>query len=137
MKKLTLLLTLLILSNITYAKDIDQAFKTYGAGSFTCKEYLNARRTDPVAEIKFRHWLAGYFTAFNIIVPNTYDIMGAYSFNKSLAWLDQFCVTNENENTSNAVATLTTVLYPNRVNISPNIDNEKKWKTKQFEQNDL
>ncbi len=127
MKKILLLLALLLFSSLNYAKDIDQAYKVYGAGSFTCKQYLHARRKDPVAEIKFRHWLAGYLTAFNLIVVNTYDIMGTYDFNKALKWLDRHCRSNRKANMANAVAELTTILYPDRININPKADNKAKW----------
>ncbi len=127
MKKILLTLTLLCFSSINYAKDIDQAYKVYGAGSFTCKQYLHARHQDPVAEIKFRHWLAGYITAFNLIVVNTYNIMGTYDFNKALKWLDRRCRSDKKAIIANAVAEMTTILYPDRVNINPQADNKAKW----------
>lgn len=62
----------------------------------------------------FIDWVIGYLSAFNVIMPSTYDILGESEFTTSQRWLENHCEKFPRELFVNAVARLTEVLYPMR-----------------------
>ncbi|MBN1377886.1 MAG: hypothetical protein JXA04_01470 [Gammaproteobacteria bacterium] len=109
------------------AKDIDGEFVVFSAGANTCTDYLVARRIGRLAMEPYRQWLSGYLSAFNLIVVNTYDIVGESSYTQITDWLDRYCAENKEVSFVNASATLTVSLYPQRHNLAPNKDTRGKW----------
>ncbi|MDH3716386.1 MAG: hypothetical protein OET44_21365 [Gammaproteobacteria bacterium] len=109
------------------AKDVDGEFAVFSVGGKRCEEYLRARHGGGRAQHDFTTWLQGYLSAFNLIVPNTYDILGNREFDKVVQWLDNHCTENREASFVNATALLTINLFPERKNIAPNKDNRAKW----------
>jgi hypothetical protein len=72
-------------------------------------------------------WTEAYLSAFNLIVPSTYNIAGESNFNQMMKWLGEHCKENPDELYVNAVAALTVALYPSRLNLAPGKDNSQKW----------
>ena len=91
-------------------------------GDTTCGQYTDARagRATPkydealVIRIAAPHWLAGFLTAYNMLTPDTYNILGNSDLQSALIWLDNFCKANPLENISAGAAALVTELYPKR-----------------------
>jgi hypothetical protein len=96
-------------------------------GGKSCEEYLRARHGGGRAQHDFTTWVQGYLSAFNLIVPNTYDILGNRDFDKAVQWLDRHCADNREVAFVNATALLTINLFPERKNVAPNKDNRAKW----------
>lgn len=109
------------------AKDIDGEFVVFSAGANSCVDYLNARRGDRADFEPYRQWLSGYLSAFNLIVVNTYDIVGERKYSEIIRWLDQYCIKNQKVSFVNASAALTVTLYPERRNLAPDKNNSRKW----------
>jgi len=110
------------------AKDIDGQFAVFGAGSKSCEAYLKARATRSGISA-YVNWMEAYLSAFNLIVPSTYNIAGTRNLDQMLKWTDDYCKENPQDLYVNAVAALTVALYPERQNLSPGKDNVEKWKS--------
>ena len=59
-----------------YGKDVDGEFAVFSVGGKSCADYLRARSGGGRTQHDFTTWMQGYLSAFNLIVPNTYDILG-------------------------------------------------------------
>ena len=116
---LILCLSALLSSAAVSAKDIDDRFAVFGVGAQPCSDFTKARSSGGVAETAYLDWISGYLSAFNLIVPKTYNILGDREFTEALGWLDQHCATQAEENFANALAKLTEALYPERSSFSP------------------
>lgn len=96
------------------ARDAQQQFAAYGVGEYSCSMYSKARAEAADEEDFIRQWLAGYVTAFNLIIGDNYDIFGSTDFEGMISWLDERCQKYPNENLTNAVARFTEITYPYR-----------------------
>ena len=122
-------LAILLLTAVpgAYGKDVDGEFAVFSVGGKSCTDYLRARSGGGRAQHDFTTWMQGYLSAFNLIVPNTYDILGDRDFDKIVAWLDSHCLENRDDTFVNATALLTINLFPGRRNLAPGKDNQAKW----------
>ncbi len=102
------------LSLSVQARDFEGGYAAYGAGSQPCSSYVAALKKGSGDVDYFVDWLIGYFSAFNVIMPNTYNILGESSFPSAQGWLDRHCRRYPKELFVNATARLTEVLYPTR-----------------------
>ena len=129
MKKITLLLfTLLLFSHPALAKDMDGEFAVFGPGGDSCQQFLTAQKLGGHSAYAYQEWALGYLSAFNLIVKNTYNIMGTRSMDEGLDWLQDHCRYQPSTLFVNAIAALTTRLYPERMNMAPNKNTAEKWK---------
>ena len=83
------LILFLLLTVPTYAADKQGKFATWGKGSKSCHHYNTARNTDE--EQRFKDYLMGYLTAYNVYVPETYRISGSLDLGGIMDWLDEYC----------------------------------------------
>ena len=120
-------MALLASSTLAPAKGLDDRHAVFGVGGEKCETYLEARRDGGVTSVIFTEWVFAYFSAFNVIVEDTYNIGGQYGSNEIHNWLDNYCSRSQRTLFVNAVAYLTQRLFPQRANISPNSDNKAKW----------
>ena len=102
------------LSFASQARDFENAYAVYGAGSQSCSVYLQVMQKGGAEQDVFIDWITGYLSAFNVIVPNTYNILGDMEFPTVQTWLQGHCQKYPNELLINAVARLTEILYPTR-----------------------
>jgi len=96
------------------ARDFENAYAVYAAGAEPCKNYTIAVKKGGRAQDYFVDWLIGYLSAFNVIMPETHNILGSMEFASAQAWLERSCRRYPNELFVNATARLTEVLYPTR-----------------------
>lgn len=116
MRRRTLVLLLFLLSLPVQAKDDNQQFAVFGVGERLCGDYLMARSDGGHHFDPYYNFLSGYLSAFNLIVPDTYNILGKRTVSESLAWLDRYCSDARSENFTNAVARMTEFYYDERQN---------------------
>ena len=109
-----LLMFCLLLSFTAQSRDFEGGYAAYGAGARTCAEYTQATKAGGAKENFYLDWVIGYFSAFNVIIPETYDILGDLEFPKVQEWLDVRCEKYPRELFINSVAKMTTILYPTR-----------------------
>ena len=115
----SMVLLIVSMAQTAQARDYKEQFATYGAGEFSCQDYSNARKAQNEQENHIRQWLAGYVSAFNLIIGGTYDIFGSTDFEGMIKWLDDRCVKYPKANLTNTVARFTEVVYPYRKEVKP------------------
>lgn len=94
------------------ALDDDGNANLHGQGASTCAAFGAARKAGKAAD--YEQWLDGYLSAVNLVLPDTYDILGAKERGAALAWLDQYCAGNAGDAFGFAANRLAAYLYPNR-----------------------
>lgn len=103
MKSIALLaLTPLLLANLSaIAADEDSSYVIWGIGQKSCNSYSQARGTASYDE--FREFTAGYLTAYNAFMPETYNIAPGKDIEAVLAWLDDHCADSKTNHIADAL----------------------------------
>ena len=114
LKSVALTVLIQAVSLPAHARDFEGGYAAYGAGAKSCSIYLKALKKGGRESDYFADWLIGYLSAFNVIMPNTYNILGESSFASSQEWLVRNCRRYPKELFVNAAARLTETLYPMR-----------------------
>jgi hypothetical protein len=115
-----------------YAIDTNNRYFAYGVGQRSCEEYVKFREKrldalerqherytkDELYEIVDKiveHWIAGFLTAHNLYVSDTYNVAGKTNMNDLKARLEKSCRANGKQHFAEALITLTQELHPERV----------------------
>lgn len=61
------------------AADEKGNFAISGAGGLSCAEFVEAKDNDPERYRLFGSWMSGFYTGFNAIKDETYDIIPRHS----------------------------------------------------------
>lgn len=102
------------------AKSVDQRYVAFGTGTWTCGDYRQAQKhNDGVRLAAVDHFVEGYLTAFNLIVGNTYDILGGQGIGMAGDWLKQYCRGHDKQSLANALAVFTSLRFPDRSSVPP------------------
>jgi hypothetical protein len=125
-----LLVSLLIpggLSN-TLAMDSNGRYYALGVGSRSCGDYIRFREKRlenltpeqyEIADVIVEHWMAGYFTAHNFYVTDTYDVVGTVTMDQLEERIEKHCRANPNSRVAEAVAAVAQELHTNRIRVDP------------------
>jgi len=90
MKHLSSILFLLALIPLqSQAADSNGHFAIWGKGNKSCHSYNISRNSDE--EQRFKDYIMGYLTAFNVQMPETYRVAGHMKLDEILIWLDDYC----------------------------------------------
>lgn len=109
-----ILLCLMMTAQISIARDFEDAYAVYGAGAENCELYLESMRKGGREQDYFIDFVIGYLTAFNVIMPQTYNLLGETDFPTSQRWLERDCQKYPKQPFITSVIKLTEVLYPMR-----------------------
>lgn len=112
--RILLITSLLAVSCIAGARDFEDSYAVYGAGADSCSTYLESMEKGGKEQDYFVDWVVGYFSAFNVIMPNTYDLLGETDFPTAQRWLERDCRRYPRQLFITAVIKLSEVLYPMR-----------------------
>jgi len=119
-------------SPMLYAIDGNSRYFAYGVGQRSCEDYVKFREKrldaleqqherytkDELYEIVDKiveHWIAGFLTAHNLYVSDTYDVAGKSNMNDLKARLEKSCRANSKQYFAEAVIALVHELHPQRV----------------------
>jgi hypothetical protein len=94
MKKIIILLSLSIILNISFAKDIVK-----GIGISKCLTFNNSEAEEKIVYIS---WMAGYITSHNILKKSVHA--NNISYDRTQIWLEYYCFKNPNKNFKDAVS---------------------------------
>ena len=117
-----------------YAIDSNNRYFAYGVGQRTCGDYIKFREKrldaleqqhprytkDELYEIVDKiveHWIAGFLTAHDLYVADTYDVAGNTTMGDLKARLEKICRANTKEYFAEAMVTLVQQLNPQRVKV--------------------
>ena len=133
---LTLVLLDMAASSNVYAIDKSNRYFAYGVGQRSCEDYIKFREKrlealeqqyprytkDELYEIVDKiveHWIAGFLTAHNLYVSDTYDVVGKLTMADLKARLETNCRANTKEYFAEAMISLVQQLNPQRVKADP------------------
>ena len=119
-------------SSNLYAIDGNNRYFAYGVGQKTCEDYIKFREKrletleqqqprytkDELYEIVNRvveQWIAGFLTAHNLYVSDTYDVVGKLTMDDVKARLETACRANTKEYFAEAMISVVQQLNPRRV----------------------
>ena len=128
---LTIFLFMAVASSQLYAIDSNSRYFAYGVGQQSCEDYVKFREKrletlesherytkDELYEIVdmiVEHWIAGFLTAHNLYVTDTYDLVGNLTMVDVKVRLEKGCRANGKQYFAEAVITLVQELHPQRV----------------------
>jgi len=119
-----------------YAIDKNNRYFAYGVGQKSCEDYIKFREKrldtleqkhprytkDELYEIVDKiveHWIAGFVTAHNLYVSDTYDVGGKLTMDDLKARLETQCRANTKAYFAEAMISLVQQLNPQRVKADP------------------
>jgi hypothetical protein len=122
----------LFASSTVHAVDSNNRYFAYGLGQKTCQDYINFREKklealeqryqrytkDELYEIVDKiveHWIAGFITAHNLYVSDTYDVAGKTNMDDLKVRLENGCRANPKHYFVEAMIALVQELNPQRV----------------------
>jgi hypothetical protein len=112
------------LSN-TLAMDSNGRYFALGAGSRSCGDFIKFREKRvenftteqyEIAEVIMEHWVAGYLTAHNFYVTDTYDVVGAVTMDQLKERIEKYCRANRTT-VLRKVIVLVHELHVNRIKV--------------------
>lgn len=97
------------------ANAVDAKGAFYAFGSTSCGEYINQRTNhmDTMGGAQ-EFYAAGWITALNNALPDTYNLAAGKDMQSIMLWLDKYCRDNPLSKMQLGLAELTRELYPQR-----------------------
>lgn len=106
-----LALTMLVSVSV-WAGDENGQFAALGTKS--CGMYIDQRKAAAWPDTVSRAWIAGYLTAYNRLVPDTYNIIGNSDLESVTLWLENYCRAHPLNDLDDAMNRLVIELDPKR-----------------------
>jgi hypothetical protein len=112
----------------TLAMDINGRYFALGVGSKSCADYLKYSEkklenfTDEQYEIAdkiIEHWVAGFMTAHNFYVTDTYDVVGTVTIDQMQERIEKYCRANPNKRVAESIVLIAEDLHKNRIRVDP------------------
>ena len=107
-----LLAVMMLISISAWAVDKDDYYKSFGHQS--CGRYIEIRKVRGWERTARFYWVAGYITAYNGWIPDTYSIAGSSDIESIMLWLDNYCGANPVNSITVAMEHLIAELRPKR-----------------------
>jgi len=111
------ILILMLISFSGHSADKSGNFAIWGAGNKSCHSYYQAREVNDFD--KFKDYLMGFLTAYNIITPETYSISGSMKLDDVLTWFDDHCGLQPTISFEHALSDFISEHFDNRMKTSP------------------
>lgn len=125
-------LVIVVASSVPHAIDRNNRSFAYGVGQRSCEDYLKFREKrldalekeherytkEELYEIVDRiveHWIAGFLTAHNFYVTDTYDVAGKSDMSELKARIEKICRANPKQRFAEAMVAVVQQLNPQRV----------------------
>jgi hypothetical protein len=108
--------------------DSNGRYFALGVGSRSCADYVKYSEkkldnfTDEQYEIAdkiIEHWVAGFMTAHNFYVTDTYDVVGAVTIDQLQERIEKHCRANPNKRVAESIVLIAEELHKNRVRVDP------------------
>ncbi|WP_410474282.1 hypothetical protein [Guyparkeria sp. TX1] len=102
------------------AKSVEGRFVAFGPGNWSCADAVAvAEGNHPGSQGQLDGFIAGYLTASNVILRNTYDIQAGKPASTAKMAVLTFCAENPEVDLANALAVHTQRQYPDRRSVPP------------------
>jgi hypothetical protein len=116
MKSLVITLSLLLFSTSAFAVDSNGNYAVWGVGKKSCfgfNKEIHGEDSD-----KFKHYIKGFLTAYNIYTEKTYSITGKMNVDDVVEWLTEYCEDNPMFGLETALLNFTFDHYDKRMKTS-------------------
>jgi hypothetical protein len=117
MKSLIIVFSILMLTSTTaVAVDNNGNYAVWGIGKKSCfgfNKEINGEDSD-----KFKHYIKGFLTAYNIFTEKTYSITGSMNEEDVIEWLTEYCSDNPMFGLETALLNFTFDHYEKRMKTS-------------------
>ncbi len=114
MKLLTILFSLMLIPATTLAVDSSGNYAVWGVGKKACVGYSQAAAAADDVD-KYKHYMKGFLTAYNIFTEKTYSITGKMNENQIVEWINDYCEENPMSSLENALTSFTFDHYDKRM----------------------
>jgi len=110
----------------TLAMDSNGRYFALGVGSRSCGDYIKFREKRvenftpeqyEIAGVIMEHWVAGYLTAHNFYVTDTYDVVGVVTMDQLKDRIEKYCRANPNNRVAEGMVVLVHELHGNRIKV--------------------
>lgn len=110
----------------TLALDSNGRYYALGIGSRSCGDYIKFREKRlenltpeqyEIADVIVEHWVAGFLTAHNFYVMDTYDVVGTVTMDQLEERIEKYCRANPNSRVAEAMAAIAQELHTNRIRL--------------------
>jgi hypothetical protein len=110
----------------TLALDSNGRYYALGIGSRSCGDYIKFREKRlenltpeqyEIADVIVEHWVAGFLTAHNFYVMDTYDVVGTVTMDQLEERIEKYCRANPNSRVAEAMAAIAQELHTNRIRV--------------------
>ena len=102
-------------NGVAAAKSVEGRYVAFGAGNWSCEAAVAvAEGNHPGSQGKLDGFIAGYLTATNVILRNTYDIQAGQPASAAKRQVLAFCRDNPSVKLANALAAHTQRQYADR-----------------------
>jgi len=110
----------------TLAMDSNGRYFALGVGSRSCGDYIKFREKRvenftpeqyEIAGVIMEHWVAGYLTAHNFYVTDTYDVVGVVTMDQLKDRIEKYCRANPNNRVAEGMVVLVHELHENRIKV--------------------
>ena len=112
----------------TLAMDSNGRYFALGVGSRSCGDYVkySEKRLEnfsdeqyEIADKIIEHWVAGFMTAHNFYVTDTYDVVGTVTIDQLQDRIEKYCRANPNKRVAEAMVVIAQDLHNNRIRVDP------------------
>ena len=112
----------------TLAMDKTGRYFALGTGSRSCTDYIKFREKRlenftqdqyDIATVIVQHWIAGFLTAHNFYVTDTYDVVGTITMDRLEDRIEKFCRANPTSRVAEAMVAIAQELHANRIRVDP------------------
>lgn len=116
MKSLIITISLLLTPSLTMAVDSSGNYAVWGLGKKSCFGFNKGLESDD--NEKYKHYIKGFLTAYNIFTDKTYSITGKMNQDQVIEWLSEYCDENPMSGLENALTSFTFEHYDKRMKTS-------------------
>lgn len=110
------------LMSVAEAKSVGGRYLAHGAGGWSCADAIAVHEGDnPRNQAELDGFVAGYFTAINIVINNTYDILAGEHHTQAKQGVIEICREDPDDTLGNAAATFTSNAYHTRHSVPPDM----------------
>ena len=110
------------------AMDSNGRYLALGVGSRSCSDYVkySEKRWEnfsdeqyEIADKIIEHWVAGFITAHNFYVTDTYDVVGTVTIDELQDRIEKYCRANPTKRVAEAMVAISQDLHNNRIRVDP------------------
>ncbi len=117
MKSFIIALVMMMLTSTTaVAVDSNGNYAVWGLGKKSCFGFTQQVGGDDFD--KYKHYIKGFLTAYNIFTEKTYSIAGKMNENEIVEWLNEYCADNPMSGLETALVSFTFDHYDKRMKTS-------------------